>query len=136
MGRYRLIVIVSVLAAGALLITIKGTQRQSLAAGVGLLVIAVPLLLVSRVQLGRAFSVAPKASILVTHGLYSKIPHPMYAFLDVALLGFVIALRMPWLVVPWLALVLVQAWQARREARLLEKTFGDAYRRYRAQTWW
>jgi protein-S-isoprenylcysteine O-methyltransferase Ste14 len=136
MGRFRLIVIISVLAAEALLITSNGTQRQSLAAGIGHLIIGVPLLLLSRSQLGRAFSVMPKASILVTHGLYSKIPHPMYAFLDLVLLGIIIALRMPWLIALWLALVAVQAWQAKREARLLEKTFGDAYRRYRAQTWW
>ena len=60
----------------------------------------------------------------------------MYAFLDTALLGIVIALRQRWLVVAWLALVCAQSWQARREGRLLERAFGDAYRRYRAQTWW
>ena len=136
MGKFRLVIVILLLAAGAVLVTMKGTRRQSLAAGTGLMIVAVPLLLVSRIQLGRAFSVAPKASILVTHGLYSKIPHPMYAFLDLALLGVIIALRAPWIVIPWLILVTVQGWQARREARVLEQAFGDAYRKYRAQAWW
>jgi protein-S-isoprenylcysteine O-methyltransferase Ste14 len=60
----------------------------------------------------------------------------LYVFLDVALLGVVIALRQPWLVGPWLALVAIHAWAARREARVLERAFGDAYRQYRAKTWW
>jgi len=64
------------------------------------------------------------------------VPHPLYAFLDVALLGLVIALRIPWLVLVWLALVGAHAWAARREAKVLEAAFGNAYRHYRARTWW
>jgi protein-S-isoprenylcysteine O-methyltransferase Ste14 len=60
----------------------------------------------------------------------------MYAFLDLALLGMVIAVRQPWLLVPWLGLAAVQAWQAAREAKVLEQAFGDAYTQYRARTWW
>jgi len=41
-----------------------------------------PLMALARIQLGKAFSVAPKATTLVTHGLYSKIPHPLFVFLD------------------------------------------------------
>jgi len=48
----------------------------------------------------------------------------------------VIALRQPWLVALWLALAAVHAWAARRESRVLERAFGDAYRQYRAKTWW
>jgi protein-S-isoprenylcysteine O-methyltransferase Ste14 len=36
----------------------------------------------------------------------------------------------------WLALVVVHSWAARREARVLGQAFGDAYREYRAKTWW
>ena len=28
------------------------------------------------------------------------------------------------------------AWAARREVRVLERAFGDAYREYRTKTWW
>ena len=47
-----------------------------------------------------------------------------------------VEVRQPWLVLPWLALVAIHAWAARREARVLERAFGDAYREYRANTWW
>jgi protein-S-isoprenylcysteine O-methyltransferase Ste14 len=136
MRKIALAVVVLLIAAGADLIIAKGTRSQSLAVGTILLVTAIPLLLVSRIQLGRAFSVAPKASILVTRGLYSKIPHPMYAFLDLALLGIIIAMRSPWAIMLWLAVVVVQGWQARREAKVLEHAFGEAYRKYRDQAWW
>jgi protein-S-isoprenylcysteine O-methyltransferase Ste14 len=129
-------VVIVLLAASALLIIREGTERQGLVVGATLAVIGLPLLLLSRLQLGKAFAVAPRATTLVTHGLYSRIPHPMYAFLDLVLLGAVIALRQQWLVAVWLSLLAVQAWQAGRETRVLEQAFGDAYRRYRAQAWW
>jgi protein-S-isoprenylcysteine O-methyltransferase Ste14 len=63
-------------------------------------------------------------------------PHPMYVFLDLALLGVAVASRQAWLLVIWGGLVLAQAWQAQREAKVLEQAFGDAYRDYRRRTWW
>jgi protein-S-isoprenylcysteine O-methyltransferase Ste14 len=101
-----------------------------------LIAVALPLLAVSRRQLGEAFAVGPRASVLVTHGLYSRIPHPMYAFLDLALLGLVTMLRLPWLLLIWACVIMIQAWQARREARVLEQAFGGAYRAYRSRTLW
>jgi protein-S-isoprenylcysteine O-methyltransferase Ste14 len=131
-----LVFIIAVLAASALLVIRQGTQGQTLIAGAVLAAIGLPLVVLSRRQLGKAFSVGPRAMTLVTHGLYSKIPHPMYVFLDLTLLGVVISTRQQWLVTVWLGLVAVQAWQAGREARVLEQAFGDAYRKYRAQAWW
>ena len=128
--------IIALLAAGAVLGIRQCTHRQGLLIGGTLTAIGLPLLLLSRFQLGKAFSVAPKATTLVTHGLYSKIPHPMYVFLDLTLLGVIVAVRQPWWVAVWLALLALQAWQAGREARKLEQAFGDAYREYRGQTWW
>jgi protein-S-isoprenylcysteine O-methyltransferase Ste14 len=131
-----LAVVVVLAAAGALLlITHQGSQLNALVGG-ALLVVGLPLLIVSRVQLGKAFSVGPKATTLVTSGLYAKIPHPMFAFLDVALLGLVMVVRQRWLVGAWLALVAAHAWASRREARVLERAFGGSYRAYRARTWW
>ena len=63
-------------------------------------------------------------------------PHPMYVFLHVALLGLVIMLRDGWLLVVWGAIVLIQAWQARRETKVLQRAFGPAYLEYRRRTWW
>ena len=128
--------VVALLAAGALIVILGLGRLAALWIGGALVLAGVPLMALARVQIGSAFAVAPKAKALVTHGLYAKIPHPLYVFLDVALLGAVIALRRPWLVGPWLALVTIHAWAARREARVLERAFGDAYRQYRAKTWW
>ena len=36
------------------------------------------LLIVARIELGGSFSVRPKAQALVTHGLYSRVRHPIY----------------------------------------------------------
>jgi protein-S-isoprenylcysteine O-methyltransferase Ste14 len=136
MRKARLVCVVALLAAGALVVITGFDRVVALWISGALVLVGVPLMALARVQIGSAFAVAPKAKALVTHGLYAKIPHPLYVFLDVALLGVVIALRQPWLVAPWLALVALHAWAARREARVLERAFGDAYRQYRAKTWW
>lgn len=39
------------------------------------------LIIISRRQLGKSFSVMPEARVLVTTGLYSRIQHPTYVFL-------------------------------------------------------
>ena len=131
-----LVSVIALLAAGAFVVITRGGRVFALWVAGALILASVPLMVLARVQLGKAFSVTPKATTLVTHGLYSKIPHPLFVFLDLALLGVVIALRQTWLVGPWLALVAVHAWAARREARVLERAFGDGYRQYRAKTWW
>jgi protein-S-isoprenylcysteine O-methyltransferase Ste14 len=113
-----------------------GSRRAALFVGGSLVVVGLPLLGVARAQLGDAFAFTPQAKGLVTRGLYARIPHPIYGFLDLALLGGIILLRQAWILVAWAGLVLVQALQARREARVLERTFGEAYRDYRKQTWW
>jgi protein-S-isoprenylcysteine O-methyltransferase Ste14 len=128
--------VIALLTGCAFLIIRLGTARDALVAGAILVAAGFPLLVLSRIQLGKAFSVAPRASTLVTHGLYSRIPHPMYVFLDLTLLGVVIALRQEWLLAAWLCLVAVQSWRAGQEAAVLERAFGEAYRKYRQETWW
>lgn len=59
----------------------------------------------------------------------------MYAFLDLAVLGAVIALRRQWLLIIWPGLELAHVWAARREGWVLETAFREAYREYRAQAW-
>lgn len=125
------------LAAAAALVVIRSAPRQAaLAIGCAVVVGAVPCMFIARRQLGEAFSASPRATMLVTHGFYARIPHPMYFFLDLALLGLIIVARQPWLIPAWALFVTIQSLQARRERRVLEAAFGDAYREYRRRTWW
>ncbi|MBS1853401.1 MAG: isoprenylcysteine carboxylmethyltransferase family protein [Acidobacteria bacterium] len=129
------------LQAGAVLflvaLTVLHPGPWNLARWVGL-ALALPsaiLLILARYQLGAAFSVAPKARMLVTHGIYSRIRNPIYLFSGLAVLGLVISLQvLPAYLIPAL-LIVVQTIRARQEAKVLEARFGDAYREYRAHTW-
>lgn len=93
------------------------------------------LIIISRRQLGKSFSVMPEARVLVTTGLYSRIQHPMYVFLDLFLLAVIVALGWPILLLVWAILVAIQALQSRREEKLLAATFGTDYNSYRSRTW-
>ena len=72
---------------------------------------------------------------MVTTGLYSKIRNPIYLFGMVTLIGLTLVLQRRAL---WILLVIVaigQTVRARKEARVLEAAFGEAYREYRRKTW-
>ena len=102
------------------------------------LVLAVPafvLWVTARIQLGSSFAVRAQAKELVTHGLYSKIRNPVYVFGTLFIAGFLPLIDKPiWLLV--LAVVVpLQIFRARKEAKVLEDKFGDAYRDYRRKTW-
>lgn len=91
--------------------------------------------IVARYTLGRSFSVTAQARELVTTGIYSRIRNPIYVSGFVLFVGFFLIVRKPWLWLVLLALTVAQFFRARREARVLEDKFGDAYREYRARTW-
>jgi len=102
------------------------------------LVIGLPsfvLILISRHQLGKSFSMMPAAKALVTSGLYAKIQHPMYLFLDLFLAAVIIILDWPVLLLAWALLVIIQMLQARREEKVLATAFGADYEAYRTQSW-
>jgi protein-S-isoprenylcysteine O-methyltransferase Ste14 len=103
--------------------------------GAILAVIGYVLAITARVQLGESFSVRPKATGLVTHGLYSRIRNPMYISVDILLLGLILVMRWYWLFLVLAVLPVTQTLQARREAKLLQEKFGQAYIDYRKQTW-
>jgi protein-S-isoprenylcysteine O-methyltransferase Ste14 len=108
------------------------TQRYI---GTVLAAVGVCFIGVARFQLGKSFSVRPEAHELVTTGLYSKMRNPIYVFGMVMITGLILVLQRPalWLVLA--AVVVGQTIRARREARVLEAAFGDAYREYRRKTW-
>jgi protein-S-isoprenylcysteine O-methyltransferase Ste14 len=110
-----------------------GTSRIALSIVVGLP--SFVLMMVSRNQLGKSFSIMPEAKALVTKGLYSRIQHPMYFFLDLFLVSFIVGLGWPILLLAWAIVVVVQTVQGRREERVLAAAFGADYEAYRSRVW-
>jgi protein-S-isoprenylcysteine O-methyltransferase Ste14 len=103
--------------------------------GLFLALIGLAGVIIGRFTLGRSFSISAKATALVTNGIYSRIRNPIYVSGMVSATGIFLMLRQPLL---WLLLLIViplQIIRARNEARVLEATFGDAYREYRQRTW-
>ncbi|HEV3306240.1 MAG TPA: isoprenylcysteine carboxylmethyltransferase family protein [Candidatus Sulfotelmatobacter sp.] len=115
--------------------TMPGPWDLSRSLGITLILIGIGGIALARYQLGRSFAIRSEAHKLVTHGVYSKIRNPIYVFGTTAIAGFVLVLHQPigWLVL--LAIIVLQIVRARREARVLEAAFGDAYREYRSKTW-
>jgi protein-S-isoprenylcysteine O-methyltransferase Ste14 len=90
---------------------------------------------VARFQLGASFSVKAKASVLVTHGIYSRIRNPIYVFGGIMIAGMMLFFLKPEYLLIFAVLVPMQVVRARKESAVLEAAFGDEYRRYKAETW-
>ena len=104
-------------------------------AGVAIALPAVLLLIVARLQLGRAFSVQAKASVLVTTGLYSRIRNPIYLSGALVIFGLVVFTGQPWFLLIFAVVIPMQIVRSRNEAQVLEEKFGEEYRAYRRRTW-
>ena len=104
-------------------------------AGAVLAATSFALTVLARVQLGRSFAVTPKANDLVTHGLYSRLQHPMYIFVDLTLCGIALAVHRWYALLPLVILVPLQIRNAYRERTLLREEFGERYEIYRRATW-
>jgi protein-S-isoprenylcysteine O-methyltransferase Ste14 len=85
--------------------------------------------------LGRSFSLAAKATALVTRGIYSRIRNPIYISDVIFLIGLTVMMWVPSLLLLLIVIIPMQIIRARREARVLEEEFGDEYREYRKRTW-
>jgi protein-S-isoprenylcysteine O-methyltransferase Ste14 len=136
--QFYVITAVQIAVVGALLwfmFTMPGAWDWQRSAGSGLLLAGVCGIAVARWQLGRSFAIRAEAHQLVTHGIYSKIRNPIYVFGVVLLSGLVLIVHRPvlWLLVA--AIIVMQVLRVRREARVLEAAFGEAYREYRHKTW-
>lgn len=103
--------------------------------GAALAIIAFGLAVLSRIQLGSSFSVTPKATDLVSSGLYSRLQNPMYVFIDITVVGIAIAAH-NWYVLLLLVLMIpLQILNARKERKLLSQKFGERYQAYARSTW-
>jgi protein-S-isoprenylcysteine O-methyltransferase Ste14 len=103
--------------------------------GAVLAVAGYSLFVTARLQLGKSFSVTPQAKELVTLGLYSRIRNPIYVFVDVMIFGSILALHLHWLFALFPLLVAMHVIRARREGKVLQEKFGQAYLDYRDETW-
>jgi len=104
-------------------------------AGVAIAAPALLLLVVARLQLGRAFSVQAKATTLVTTGLYSRIRNPIYVFGALMIAGIIIWFQKPLYLLAFVILIPMQVIRARKESKVLAEQFGTAYEDYKKQTW-
>jgi protein-S-isoprenylcysteine O-methyltransferase Ste14 len=94
------------------------------------------LWIVARLQLGKSFTARAEARELVTTGLYSRFRNPIYVFSTMGICALCLGMRWYASGIAFLALVSIFQWgRARKEAAILEAKFGDAYRQYRARTW-
>ena len=116
---------------------LKGPGPHDWVRWIGLILSLIGLggVFLARYTLGRSFSIKAKATELVTSGIYSRIRNPMYVSGFFFLGGIILIARTPMLLLLLAILIPVQVMRARREAKVLESKFGDAYRAYRARTW-
>lgn len=103
--------------------------------GTALVVVGISCIAIARYQLGKSFSITAQARQLVTTGLYSKIRNPIYVFGALLIAGVILVVQRPVLWLAFFVLIILQTLRARREARVLEAAFGDAYREYRRKAW-
>jgi protein-S-isoprenylcysteine O-methyltransferase Ste14 len=92
-------------------------------------------IVIARFQLGRSFSVTPRARQLVTSGVYARIRHPIYLASPFLLIGFSLVMATWWPLLLLVVVIPLQIARARREEAILRATFGAEYDRYRARTW-
>ena len=104
-------------------------------AGAILAVVGYTTFVTARLQLGKSFAVTPQAKELVTLGLYSRIRNPIYVFVDVMILGLILALHLYLLFAFYPLLVAMHVFRAHQEAKVLQEKFGQAYLDYCNHTW-
>ncbi len=103
--------------------------------GLAFFVIGFVFWTIARFQLGASLTVTAQARRLVTTGLYSKIRNPIYVFGSSCIAGLILMIARPVWLLLFAIIVPLQIWRARKEARVLEASFGDEYRKYRAGVW-
>jgi len=104
---------------------------------VGILFMAVGLLLWwwGKLTLGDAFTMLPKAKMLVIKGIYSKVKHPIYIGLSLVLMGWSVFLWSGFLTIFTLVTIIILFTRAYFEEKALLKKYGKKYQKYKDDTW-
>jgi len=85
--------------------------------------------------LGSAHTTLPEARYLVTHGIYSKIRHPIYVGVQLIYWGLSLWFRSwPGFILTLVLLLPFHFWRAWAEERVLSAAFGEAYEQYKKRT--
>lgn len=87
-------------------------------------------------SLGREFSSEAEVrtdTVLITHGAFGVVRHPMYLAILLLWAGSALALLSPLMAVCWLVLTPAFVARSRAEERLLTRHFGSAYTAYAAR---
>jgi protein-S-isoprenylcysteine O-methyltransferase Ste14 len=77
----------------------------------------------------------PKLKRLVTHGIYSKIRHPLYWGINMTLLGLLLLHRNIFLIVPSVIIIIYFFRRMYNEDKFLMKKLGNTYLKYKKKTW-
>jgi protein-S-isoprenylcysteine O-methyltransferase Ste14 len=77
----------------------------------------------------------PKIKQLVTHGIYSKIRHPLYWGINLTLIGLALLYLTIWFSIISLLIVVCFFYRMRIEDKYLLEKLGEEYRNYKAKTW-
>ena len=100
--------------------------------GLGLILFGLEFLSLARIRLD---SDSRLREGLVTHGIYSRLRHPVYLFSSLAFAGLLLYLDQSQGLLALLPILLILFLLARKEERNLEATYGRRYRMYKQHTW-
>lgn len=103
--------------------------------GLVLALVAFILWVMSRVQLGNSFTLAPHAKFLVRSGIYSRLRHPVYYFSILAVVGISIFSWSLFMLIPLVILIVVESIRIKQEEKILLQKFGEEYIQYKKGTW-
>jgi protein-S-isoprenylcysteine O-methyltransferase Ste14 len=132
-------VVVGLVSAATMFGTVPATgPLRSAAVVVGIVPLAVAgfLAVWGYRSLGREFSSEAEVrtdTVLITHGAFALVRHPMYLAILLLWAGSALALLSPLMALCWLALIPAFAARSRAEERLLTHHFGSAYVSYAAR---
>lgn len=91
--------------------------------------------LMAKHQLGEAFTINPEPKTLITTGLYSYFRHPIYLFTEIANICLALVINNAYLYILLILHIFIQFLRARKEEKLLQNKFKEAYTEHQKKTY-